>query len=206
MVNVADFRPASSPGLASSSSIGNCRPAAQRSYIRSIISAQSCASVPPVPDWSVTTASPAVVLAVEERRFLQPLELTPQRGDRGGDLVVELAAELGQLAGIVVVGLQLAVALEPARDARVLGRDLRGAGLVVPETRGVQLFFERNEALCERIRVKGTHGPRRAGPRAPRAGRRAMRRTRSWRQATASRSGACRRRRPASRARSRATG
>ena len=85
-VNVALFRPASSPGLASSSSTLKPRSAAQRSYIRSIISAQSCASVPPVPDWSVTTASPGVVLAVEQRRLLEPAELAPQRDDRRLDL------------------------------------------------------------------------------------------------------------------------
>ena len=58
-MNVADLIPASSPGLASSSSTWKPRFSAQRISIRSSISAQSCESVPPVPACTVTTASPA---------------------------------------------------------------------------------------------------------------------------------------------------
>ena len=58
-MKVADLRPASSPGLASTISVPNPRSAAQRSYIRRSISVKSCASVPPASDWIVTTASPA---------------------------------------------------------------------------------------------------------------------------------------------------
>ena len=57
-VKVADLRPASSPGLASTRSTWKPLADAQRRYMRSRISAQSCASVPPVPAWMVTTASP----------------------------------------------------------------------------------------------------------------------------------------------------
>ena len=57
-VKVADLRPASSPGEASRSSVLNLRPSAQRRYMRSSISPQSCASVPPSPAWIETTASP----------------------------------------------------------------------------------------------------------------------------------------------------
>src|ERR687888_374559 len=46
-VKVADLRPASSPGLASRSSVLKPRRSAQRRYIRSTISVKSCASVPP---------------------------------------------------------------------------------------------------------------------------------------------------------------
>ena len=51
--------PASSPGLASSSSTPKPRRSAQRISIRSTISAQSWASVPPAPALTVTSASPA---------------------------------------------------------------------------------------------------------------------------------------------------
>ena len=47
------------PGLASSTSVPNPRSAAQRRYMRRSISAQSCASVPPVPAWISRIASPA---------------------------------------------------------------------------------------------------------------------------------------------------
>src|SRR5665213_2204462 len=58
-VNVADLIPYSSPGLVSSISVLKPRSAAQRRYMRSSISAQSCASVPPASAWIMTTASPS---------------------------------------------------------------------------------------------------------------------------------------------------
>ena len=51
--------PASSPGLTSSSSTLKPRRSAQRISMRSTISAQSWASVPPAPALTVTSASPA---------------------------------------------------------------------------------------------------------------------------------------------------
>ena len=51
--------PASSPGLASTISTLKPRRSAQRISMRSSISAQSCESVPPLPAWTDTTASPA---------------------------------------------------------------------------------------------------------------------------------------------------
>ena len=51
------------------------RSAAQRRYMRRSISVKSCASVPPASDWIVTTASPRVVLAGEERVLLEAFEL-----------------------------------------------------------------------------------------------------------------------------------
>ena len=90
--------------------------------MRSIISVQSCASVPPVPDWSVTTASPRVVLAVEERGLLEPVELAPQRHDRRLDLVRHVRLELEQAAASSNSPVSALVRLEPPRDACVLGR------------------------------------------------------------------------------------
>ena len=51
--------PASSPGETSSSSTSKPRFSAQRISMRSTISAQSWASVPPAPALTVTIASPA---------------------------------------------------------------------------------------------------------------------------------------------------
>ena len=51
--------PASSPALTSSSSTLKPRRSAQRICMRSTISAQSWASVPPAPALTVTSASPA---------------------------------------------------------------------------------------------------------------------------------------------------
>src|SRR5581483_5211016 len=111
-----------------------------------------------------------VVLAVEQRRLLQPLELGAQRREQLADLALHVAAvERGELLRVLVVAGERAVAVEPARDARVLGRDSRRLLLVVPEARRVHLLLERYETGFERSGVKGTHGPSRAGPRARRA-------------------------------------
>ncbi len=58
-MKVADISPASWPSVASSTSMVKPRRSAQRVYIRSIISAQSWASVPPAPAWISATASPS---------------------------------------------------------------------------------------------------------------------------------------------------
>ena len=113
-----------------------------------------------------------VVLAVEERRLLEPVELASDRHERGGDLVAHLRVELVQLAGVVEVARERRVALEAAREPRVVGGGLRGAGLVVPETRLAHGGLELPYAAFERSGVKGTHEPSRAGPRAPSAARR----------------------------------
>src|SRR4029079_6372595 len=72
-----------------------------------------------------------------------------------------------QLLRILVVLDEPAVALEAARQARVLGADLRRMLLVVPEAGRAQLLLELGDAALEAIRVKGNHGPRQAGPRSP---------------------------------------
>jgi hypothetical protein len=58
-LKVADLMPASSPGLTSSRSTPKPRFSAQRISMRRTISAQSWASVPPAPAFTVTSASPA---------------------------------------------------------------------------------------------------------------------------------------------------
>ena len=105
----------------------------------------------------------AVVLAVEERVLLEPLELAAKRLQLGLDVGRELGLELEQLGGVVVLALQALVAVEPLGEAGVLGRDGGCAGLVVPEARRAQLLLELGDAGRQRIRVKGNHEPRQAG-------------------------------------------
>ena len=149
-MNVALLSPASSPGLASSSSTLKPRFAAQRSYMRSIISAQSCASVPPVPDCSVTTASPVSYSPLNSAASCSCSSSARSGSERGRDLALQFAAvHRGELACVVVVAHERAVAVEPSRDARVLGGNLRGPVLVVPEAGRVHLLFELYDAAFE---------------------------------------------------------
>ena len=110
-----------------------------------------------------------VVLSREERILLQPRELLLQGCERGGDLVGHLAVHRQQLACVLVLLCQPLVALEAARDARVLGGDLCCLGLVVPEAGLGHAALEPGPALPQLVRVKGNHGPSRAGPRFPAA-------------------------------------
>ena len=74
-MNVADRIPASWPAVTSSSSTAKLLRSAQRRYIRSSISAQSWASVPPAPACTSQTASRVVVLAGEQAAQLEVVEL-----------------------------------------------------------------------------------------------------------------------------------
>src|SRR4051794_3423879 len=74
-MKVADLMPASSPGDASSSSTWKPRRSAQRMSMRSSISAQSCESVPPVPAWTETAASPASYGPAKRRSSSSPASL-----------------------------------------------------------------------------------------------------------------------------------
>ena len=64
-----------------------------------------------------------VVLTVEERGLLQPLELLRAAGTSAAAISSSISppSMRRQLAGVVVLALQRAVALETARDACVLG-------------------------------------------------------------------------------------
>ncbi len=104
-----------------------------------------------------------VVLAVEQRVLLEPLELAAERLQLGLDVGRELGLELEQLGGVVVLALQALVALEPLRQAGVLGGDCGRVGLVVPEPGRAHLLLELGDAGGYRVGVKGNHGPRRAG-------------------------------------------
>jgi len=165
MVKVALLRPASSPGLASSRSLpepASCAPHARtsRSHHLGPVLRVRCR---PVPDWSVTTAVACVVLAVEERRLLEPLELVPKRPDRGCDLVCHSRVELVECAGVLELAHEPLVALEPPRDARLL-RVTSAPPLVVPEAGLAHHPLELVPASRKAVGVKGNHGPSRAGP------------------------------------------
>src|SRR5436305_1699481 len=87
--------------------------------------------------------------------------------------LVDLAGHREQLLGVLILLRETAVAVEPTTQPRVLSRDLGRALLVVPEARLAELLLQLRDALLERVRVKGNHGPRRAGPRSPGAAERA---------------------------------
>src|SRR5262249_44270770 len=97
------------------------------------------------------------------------------------DLVGHVAVHRRQLLRVPVLLVEPAVAIEPSRDTRMLGAHLCGVLLVVPEPGLPHLLLELGDAGCQTIRVKGNHGPTRAGPRSPRAaGRAAVPRRRPW--------------------------
>ena len=169
-VNVADLIPASSPGLTSSTSVLKPRSSAQRRYMRRRISAQSCASVPPAPAWIVTTASPASYSP--EKSASSCSRSSSARAERStGDLVGDVAVHREQLLRVLVLAVQPLVALEPL-PARACSAETapRAAGRPrIPARRAAPARRRASQA----IGVKGNHGPRRAGPRSPRAARRA---------------------------------
>ena len=143
-VKVADLRPASSPGLASSSSVWNPRRSAQRRYMRSEdlrpVLGSRCRRRPA---WIVTTASPAVVLAVEERVLLEPVQLGAQRREAGGDLVGHVAVHLGQLARVVgTPGRAAGSARAASSRASARCEISRRVLLVVPEAGRAHRFLE----------------------------------------------------------------
>ena len=162
-MNVADFRPASSPGL-SSTKLGGEAPVLGPAEVHAEqhlgpVLRVGAAGAGVDRDDGVA----GVVLAVEERVLLQALELRPERLELRGDLLLEGRVELEQLARVVVLGLQALVALEALRQARVLGRDARCAGLVVPEAGLAHRRLELRHARADSVGVKGNHEPRRAG-------------------------------------------
>ena len=170
-VKVADLIPYSSPGLDSITSVLRPRCSAQRRYMRSSISAQSCASVPPASGLDRHDRVARVVLAGEERVLLQPRELAAHVAQHGLELLVRERAHA--LAQELDVRDELVIALELLLSALVLGGEQRGALLVVPEVGLGELLFQLADSAAQRGGVKGNHGPSRAGPRSPRAGRRA---------------------------------
>src|ERR1044072_128905 len=67
-MNVAELIPASSAGGTSPTPMATPRRSAQRRYMRSIISAQSAASVPPAPEWISQMASRSSCSPVKSAR------------------------------------------------------------------------------------------------------------------------------------------
>ena len=114
-----------------------------------------------------------VVFAGEESVLLQALKLVLDRSELLRELLLERRVELEELLRVLVLVLQALVAREPAAQPGVVGRDLLRSRLIVPEARSLHLRLERLAPLPDPLRVKGNHGPRRAGPRsvpvAPRA-------------------------------------
>ena len=74
-----------------------------------------------------------VVVAREQCFLLEQVELFLERDDRFGDLGLHAAVHREELARVLVLAEELVVTVELALHARMLGRDLRGPLLVVPE-------------------------------------------------------------------------
>ena len=87
---MAFLMPASSPSEMSTTSGANERASAQREYMRSSISAQSCDSVPPAPDWSGQEGVMLVVLVTQQELKLQRSQADLQRADLAGNLLQEI--------------------------------------------------------------------------------------------------------------------
>jgi hypothetical protein len=107
-----------------------------------------------------------VVFPGEERVLLEAVELALQRSDALAHLV-ELAVvgrEPDQLAEVARLAGQRLVAVAPSRQARVLRGDSCRPLLVVPEAGHPHRFLELAQPGAQRVRVKGNHGPSRAGP------------------------------------------
>ena len=86
--------------------------------MRSSISAQSCASVPPAPAWIETTASPASYSPLKSASSWRRSSSLPERLQLRLDVAGELGLELEQLGGVVVLALEPLVALEALRQSR----------------------------------------------------------------------------------------
>jgi hypothetical protein len=86
-----------------------------------------------------------VVLTAEEGVLLQSVELAPERRNRRLDLVCHLAVHGVELAGVLELVLQAAVAIESLGQTRVLGGNRCCPVLIVPEARCAHLGLE----LCD---------------------------------------------------------
>ena len=94
-----------------------------------------------MPDWSVTTASP-VSYSPLKGRLLEALELLSERADRRLDLVGEIGLELVEARRVFELAREPPVGLEALRDPGVLGADLLGPLLVIPEARLAHRLLE----------------------------------------------------------------
>ena len=114
-----------------------------------------------------------VVVTAEERVLLEAVELAAQ-GDGVLLDLVELSVvgdQRHELAEVLGLAAELVVALEAAREPRVLRGDAGGPSLVVPEPRGAHGLFELGESRLQTLGVKGNHGPRPTGSQSLRASR-----------------------------------
>ncbi len=129
--------------------------------MRSSISAQSCASVPPAPAWMSTNAFARIHLAGEHALEFELLdfraEILDVVGDgRGRAFVVFADRKIEQIAGLAERIGQRADAADDALEIRALLAELLRALRVVPDVRVFELARDFLEALGLRIEVKDT--------------------------------------------------
>ena len=166
--------PASSPAVASSSSTLKPRRSAQRIIIRSTISAQSWASVPPAPALTVTSASPASYLPENRRSSSSAARRASTEANASSSSAASSSSSSASStrpsrSSASACSFVNASSLRCVRVCSAL--DLGGGVGVVPEAGRPHLGLERAQALLQRSGVKGS----------PRAGTLA----RGWRPAAA---------------------
>jgi hypothetical protein len=166
---VALFTPATSPALTSISSVFQPRPSQKRRYMRSSISAQSCASVPPAPAWMSTKQFEAVELA---RRTCGGTPAARPRGDlvdvgdhRSGSAFIVIGLGHVQQLGRVdqAIGVVADLGDRALERGALAAQGLRTLG-IVPDRRVFQLAAYFLEPLDLGIEVKDTSGANRACP------------------------------------------
>ena len=151
-MNVAESSPASWPSVASSTSTVKPRRSAQRWYMRSSISVQSCASVPPAPACTSHTASSSSYSPEKSDCSSSALSRVCQRVDRLDQLGLErgvtvalrrrLLGQLEQRPGVVEGSAQTVELLEIGRHPAELLGDGAGVVGVVPQVGARHLGLE----------------------------------------------------------------
>ena len=162
--------PASSPSCRSISSTFQSRASANRMYMRRSISAQSCDSVPPAPEWIVTQAffaSSGVPIFTESSSSSANAAARAAGVARVGlgrlPFLQKLRERLELPANLVERGR----GRDPALVAPGLPEDLLRFRLARPEIRRRGLLPQTGERAPRRIQIKGSRGARPAAPRRP---------------------------------------
>ena len=180
MMNVADRIPASWPAVTSSSSAEKPRRSAQRRYIRSSISAQSWASVPPAPACTSQTASrsscsPENRLCSSRSSRARPSAATDPARSSSTEARASGPSAVGDLVerrGVVQLRGEAPEGLDVGPHAPVGGRHRPGVLGVRPRGRAPRPRARASPSRRRARRDAGSSAPRRDGPGAPRGPRR----------------------------------
>ncbi len=165
MMKLAERMPASWPSLTSSTSNSKPRRSAQRWYMRTIISAQSWASVPPSLAWISQTASCSSCSPVKSERSSRASSSALTAGDHALQLgrhrvVALLHGQLVQGLGVGDPALQVVEQVDVVLGLAVLAcHPLADLG-VVPQVGSAQLGLQLGQPAPQRVEVAGSGRPR----------------------------------------------